>query len=323
VRKLIKAALSTCALVFAAMPAWAQADYPKSVVTVTVPYPPGGSAEASLRPVAESLSKQWGQPVILVNKPGAGTTIGAAYVAEQKADGYSLLFTAVGSHTISAKLFDSLSYNAVTSFTPLSGVATSPYLIVVHPSSAVKTIQDLIADAKARPGKLNYGSSGTGTGPHLTGEILKRASNIDTQHISFKGAAPAITAILGRHIDYLITDISALSLVKSGQLRALAVTSLERSPFLPDVPTLNETVAKDFEATNRVVLMGPAGMSPALSQKIAAAVHEALKTEAVKTAYEPLGYVPNPLTGDELGKVLRSDTEKFGAIIKELGVKLE
>lgn len=316
-------AIGAAALVCSAPGTARSQDFPNRVVTVTIPFAPGGSAEASLRPLTEWLGKYWKQPVIIENRAGAGTTIAAGYSAEQKPDGYRLYFTAIASHTISASLFSGLKYDPVKSFTPISGAATSPYVIMVNPSSPAKTISDLIANAKANPGKINYGSSGAGTGPHLAGEILKQSAGMNTVHVSFRGAAPAITALLGGHIDYLITDISALSLIESGQLRALAVTSLERSPFLSNVPTLNETVAQGFDATNRMALVGPAGMDPKVATAIADAVHKALATDDVKKAYAPLGYTPSPLTSDQLGQVMKSDFEKFGQIIRKTGVKAE
>ena len=310
------------ALLGAASPVGAE-DYPNRVVTITNPYAPGGSAETSLRPVVDWLSKTWKQPIIIETKAGGGTTIGAGYIAEQKPDGYRLLFTAVAAHTISGSMFSGLKYHPVKSFTPISGVSKSPYLIVVKSSSPIRTISDLIAHAKANPGKVNYGSSGAGTGPHLTGEILKQDLGIDTVHVSFRGAAPANTALLGGHIDYLVTDISALALIQAGQLRALAVSSIDRSPHLPDTPTLNETVVKGFDGTNRLSLMGPAGMDSKLTAIITAAVHKALATDEVKNAYAPLGFAPNPSTSEELGRSMQSDFDKYAQIIRKVGVKAD
>jgi tripartite-type tricarboxylate transporter receptor subunit TctC len=298
-------------------------DFPNRVVTITIPYAPGGSAEGSLRPVADALSKTWKQPVIIESKGGGGTTIGAGYIAEQTPDGYRLLFTALSAHTIAPNMFGGLKYDAVKSFTPISGVATSPYLILVNAASPVRTIAELVAHAKANPGKVNYGSSGAGTGPHLAGEILKQDVGIETVHVSFRGAAPAIAALLGSHIDYLVTDISGLPLVQAGQLRAVAVTSLERSPYLPETPTVHETVDKGFEGINRVALMGPAGMDPKLTATIMDAVHKALATDEVKKVYQPLGYTPSPLTREQLGRSMQSDSDKFAQIIRKVGVKAE
>ena len=175
-------------LLGSAMPVRAE-DFPSRVVTIINPYAPGGSAELSLRPVSDMLAKIWKHPVIIETRAGGGTTIAASYIAEQKPDGYRLLYTPVAAHTISGSLFTGLKYHPVRSFTPISGVSTSPYLVLVNASSPIRTIADLVAHAKANPGKINYGSSGAGTGPHLTGEILKQSLGIDTVHISFKGGA--------------------------------------------------------------------------------------------------------------------------------------
>jgi len=321
-KHLCQTAIAAVMLAGAASSVVAQ-DYPNHVVTITIPYAPGGSAEGSLRPVADALSKTWKQPVIIESKGGGGTTIGAGYIAEQKPDGYRLLFTALSAHTIAPNMFGGLKYDAVKSFTPISGVATSPYLILVNASSPIRTIAELIAHARANSGKVNYGSSGAGTGPHLSGEILKQDLGLNTVHVSFRGAAPAITALLGGHVDYLVTDISGLALVQAGQLRAVAVTSLERSPYLPEVPTVHETVVKGFEGTNRVALMGPAGMEPKLTATIMAAVHKALATDEVKKMYQPLGYTPSPLTSEQLGRSMQSESDKFAQIIRKVGVKAE
>lgn len=296
-------------------------DFPSRVVTIINPYAPGGSAELSLRPVSDMLAKIWKHPVIIETRAGGGTTIAASYISEQKPDGYRLLYTPVAAHTISGSLFTGLKYHPVTSFTPISGVSTSPYLVLVNAASPIRTIADLVAHAKANPGKINYGSSGAGTGPHLTGEILKQSLGLDTVHVSFKGAAPANTALLGGHIDYLVTEFSALGLVQSGQLRALAVSSIARSPYLPDVPTLHETVIKGFDGTNRLSLFGPAGMDPKLTSDIMNVVHKALATDEVKTAYAPLGFAPNPLTGEELGRSVQSDYDKYSQIVRKIGLK--
>jgi tripartite-type tricarboxylate transporter receptor subunit TctC len=315
-------ALAALAMTNATGPVAAQ-DYPNRVVTITIPYAPGGSAETSLRPITETLSRMWKQPVIVEAKPGGGTTIGSGYIAEQKPDGYRLLFTALSAHTIAPNMFGGLKYDAVKSFTPISGIATSPYLILVNASSPIRTIGELIAHAKANPGKVNYGSSGAGTGPHLSGEILKQDLGIQTTHVSFRGAAPAITALLGNHVDYLVTDISGLQLVQAGQLRALAVTSLERSPYLPETPTVHETVDKGFEGLNRLALMGPAGMDPKLTATIMEAVHKALVTDEVKKAYAPLGFTPSLLTSEQLGQSMQADSVRFTQIIRKIGLKGE
>ena len=302
---LVGISIGTTALVLVcSAPGTAQSqDFPNRVVTITIPYAPGGSAEGSLRPVADALSKTWKQPVIIESKGGGGTTIGAGYIAEQTPDGYRLLFTALSAHTIAPNMFSGLKYDAVKSFTPISGVATSPYLILVNASSPVRTIAELIAHAKANPGKVNYGSSGAGTGPHLSGEILKQAVGIETVHVSFRGAAPAITALLGNHLDYLVTDISGLPLVQAGQLRALAVTSLERSPYLPETPTVHETVDKGFEGINRVALMGPAGMDPKLTATIMEAVHKALADRRGQESLPAAGLHPLPIDQRTIGAV--------------------
>jgi tripartite-type tricarboxylate transporter receptor subunit TctC len=298
-------------------------DFPNRTVTIVNPFSAGGSSDAWLRPLARWLSDYWKQPVVIEYKPGAGTTLAAAYVAEQKPDGYRLYAPGIPAHVISAKMVPSVKYDALKNFTPISGTVESPYFIVVNPSSAMASIADLIATAKANPGKVNFGSSGTGTGSHLTGEVLKQATGIDTVHVPFKGGAPAIAALLGGHIEYLVTEGSALSFIQSNQVRALAVTSLERYPYLPNIPTLNETVGKDFDAANRNALVGPAGLDPKVTAAIMDAVHKALQTDGLKHLYASQGVVPSPLTSEQLRRAMQADSERFGRIIQQLGLKAE
>lgn len=298
-------------------------EYPNRPVTVVLPFPAGGSSDAWMRPLATWLSTYWKQPVLIEHRPGAGTTVAAAYVADQKPDGYRLYATGIPAHTISARLVPTVKYDALKSFTPISGAVDSPYFIMVSPSSTLSSIKEMLAHAKANPGKLNYGSSGTGTGSHLTGEVVKQATDIDTVHVSFKGASPAITALLGGHIDYLVTDISAHSFIQSGQLKPLAVTSLQRFPGLPNVPTLSETVAKGFVATNSNVILGPAGMDPKVTAAITDAVHKALQSDEIKKVYATLGQIPLMLNSEQLARAIQSDSENFGRIIKQIGLKAE
>ena len=304
------------------LPAAAQ-DFPSRPVVIVNPFSAGGSSDAWLRPLTRWLSDYWKQPVIIEHKPGAGTTLAAAYVAEQKPDGYRLYAPGIPAHAISARLVASVRYDALKSFTPISGTVESPYFVVIHPSAPEKSIKELIAKAKANPGKINFGSSGTGTGSHLTGEVLKQTTAVDTVHVPFKGGAPAITALLGGHINYLVSDGSALSFIQSGQVRAVAVTSLERYPHLPAIPTLNETVAKGFEATNRNGLVGPAGMDPKVTAAIMDAVHRAVTSEELKRVYAGLGLIPSPLDSEQLQRAIQADSEKFGRIIQQLGLKVE
>src|SRR3954468_23780083 len=232
-------------------------DFPAGVVRIVVPYLPGGSAEAQARFLAAELQKQWGKPVIIENKPGAGTTIGAAFVATQKPDGHTL-YLASTSHTVTPSLYKSLPYDPIKSFEPVSLISSSPFLALVKGDSEIQTLLDLAKAAKAKPG-MSWASSGVGAGPHLSGTLFKTKSGLEVTHIPFTGTPPSLNAVMGGHVDYVLADITALPLIRSGQLRALAVTTPKRSSLLPEVPTFGEAGFLGGEVSNWSSIIVPAG----------------------------------------------------------------
>ena len=295
-------------------------DYPNRVVRLIIPFPPGGSSDATARVLADQLGKLWQQKVIVENKPGAGTTVGAAYVASSDPDGYTIYLNSV-SHTIVPSLYDNLRYDPLKSFEPVSRVAQSPLLLVVHPSTGINTIEDLLAAARAKPGQLNYGSPGVGASPHLAAEMMIAAAKIKVQHVPFNGAGPLANALLGKVVDFGSTDIAALSLVKQGTLKALAVTSLERSPDLPDVPTLNETVQKGFEVLNWNSILAPAGTPREIVDFLNRSLVRILEMPEVKRIFAAQGFQAVPSTPAELGALIASDIKKFKTVVDEAGIK--
>jgi tripartite-type tricarboxylate transporter receptor subunit TctC len=297
-------------------------DFPTRTVRIVVPYAPGGSAELQARTVGEQLAKAWKQPVIIENRPGAGTTVGAAAVASSPPDGY-VLYLAGTSHTVSPSLYRNLSYDAVKSFAAISQVSTSPFIVLVHPKLGVNTIQELIALAKRKPGELNYGTSGVGAGPHLSAELLAFAANINVRHVPFKGSAPAVTALMGQHVDFAMGDVSALPLVHDGALKALAVTSAERTPSLPNVPTLAETVAPGFEVTNWSSILAPAGTPSEIVNFINKSMREALADPEVKRAYQVQGFETAPNSPEQMQAKLASESRKYAEVIEKAGIKSE
>ena len=294
-------------------------DYPKSYVRIIVPYPTGGSAESQARTLAEQLSKIWKQQVIIENKPGAGTTIGATFVAGSAPDGYTL-YLAGTSHTVSPSLYNNLKYDPVGSFAPISRVATSPFILLVNPKLGVNSVSELIELARAKPGKLNYGTSGIGAGPHLSAEMFVAATKINVTHVPFKGSAPAMTALLGNFVDFAFGDVSALPSVKAGSLKALAVTSLDRFPELPDVPTFNEAVSKGFEVTNWSSILAPAKTPPEIVAFLNRSISEALATPELKRQLAIQGFEATPSTPQELHDLLVSEVKKYGEVLKNAGV---
>jgi tripartite-type tricarboxylate transporter receptor subunit TctC len=297
-------------------------DFPTKVVRIVVPYAPGGSAGAQARTLAEELSRIWKQQVIVEDKPGAGTTIGAAYVAGSAPDGYTL-YLAGTSHTISPSLYVNIKYDPVNSFSPISRLATSPFIWLVNPSLGVNSIVDFIALVKSKPGQLNYATSGVGAGPHLAAEMMKTAAGIDIKHVPFRGSAPAMTALLGNFVEASMGDVSSLSSVKAGTLKALAVTTAKRFPELPDVPTFNETVGKGLDITNWSAILAPAGTPPEVVSFINSSIAKALESPDVRKSFQAQGFQPSPSKPEELRDFMTAEVSKYREAIEKAGIKSE
>jgi tripartite-type tricarboxylate transporter receptor subunit TctC len=313
------AALS--AICFLAAPVSSHAlDYPTTVVKIVIPYLPGGSAEAQTRVLAADLQKQWGKPVIIENKPGAGTTIGAAFVATQKPDGYTL-YLASTSHTVTPSLYKSLPYDPIKSFEQISMVSSSPFLIMVKGDSEVNSVADLVRAAKSKPGTMSWASSGVGAGPYLSGELFKTKSGLDVVHVPFTGSPPSFNAVLGGHVNYVLGDITSLPLIRSGQLKPLAVTTPKRSPLVPEVPTFAEAGVTGIEVSNWSSIIAPAGTPAQITDFINAAIVRALQQPEVRANYERLGFVPQASTRAELTAFMRSEMQKYAEVIRNAGLK--
>lgn len=297
-------------------------DFPTHVVRIIVPYAPGGSAEAQARTLAEGLSKIWKQQVIIEDKPGAGTTLGAAYVAGSSPDGYTL-YLAGTSHTISPSLYRSIRYDAVKSFSPISRVATSPFILMVNPSLGVRSVADFLALARSKPGGLTYSTSGVGAGPHLSAEMMKAAAKIDVRHVPYKGSAPAMTALLGNFVQFSMGDVSALPNIKAGLLKALAVSTPKRFSQLPDIPTLDETVQKGVEVTNWSAILAPAKTPPELVDFINHSIAKALQSPDVVKSYEAQGFEPDPSTPEELRDFMVAEVAKYHDVVEKAGISPE
>jgi len=321
---LVRALLALALMVSAfAVPAFAVAqEYPNRVVRIVIPFPPGGSAEAQARIIAQALSEAWKQPVVIDNKPGAGTTIGAAYVAKQPPDGYTL-YLASGSHAISQSLYRNLPYHAVTSFTAISLLATSPFVLTVHPAVKAQTVAELVALAKQKPGGLSYASSGSGAGPHLSGELFRAQAGIEVLHVPFKGTGPALAALLGAQVDYFFADVAVLPMLQAGKLRAVAVTSAKRSSFLPEVPTMVESGVGGYETTNWSAIIGPADMPKDVTSHISASIQAAARTTEVRSRYNAQGYEPVASTPEALASHLRTEVDKYARAIALSGAKVD
>jgi len=314
--------LIALALVMTAGAASAQ-TYPTKAVRLVVPFLAGGSTDIVGRTVAQKLSEMWGQQAFVDNRPGGGTTIGTEMVAKAAPDGYTLLVTPAP-FTINPSLLTKLPYDALTDFTPITLINTTPLVMVVNPGVPAKNVKELIALAKAKPGKLNFGSSGTGGSNHLAGELFDAMAGVKMVHIPYKGNAGALTDIVGGHLDVVYNGItSAVALIRGGKLRALAVTSLQRSAALPDVPTLDESGLKGFEAVAWNGLSAPAKTPRDVIMKINADVIKIVNSPELKERLKADGSDPVGNSPEQYAAFLRNEIAKWAKVIKFAGVKPE
>jgi len=298
-------------------------DWPTRTVRIVVPFPAGGSADLLPRVIGESLQKQWGQPVIVDNRPGAAGNIGAAAVFQAEPDGYTLLSAPPPPLVINRLLYPKLAYDS-TQFVPMTVIAAIPNVLLVHPKVGVASVAELIALAKANPGKLNYASQGSGATSHLTTELFKSmAGGLSITHVPYKGTAPALADLLAGQVDLMFDNLGvSLPHVKSGKLRALAVASTRRFRSLPDVPALAETLP-GFESVAWFGIVGPPKTPAAIAEKVAAGTAEALRNPDVLRRLSDLSADPLGMSPAETAAFMKQETERWSAVIRSAGVKLE
>jgi tripartite-type tricarboxylate transporter receptor subunit TctC len=310
-------------LVLLAGPACAQEAWPSRPVRIIVPFPAGGVADLLPRLVGQKLSEKWGQPVIVENKAGAAGNIGMGEGARAAPDGYTLVLAPTGNLTVNPFLFK-LPFDTAKDFAPITVLATSPNVLVVHPSVPAKTFAELIAYAKANPGKLNFASPGAGSGAHLAGELLNLDAGIQTQHVPYKGLAPAVTDLLGGQVQMMFAGISTvIQHVKNGKLVALAIASPRRSPQLPDVPTVAESGIPGFDVTSWYGLVARAGTPPAVLEKIQRDAAEALRDPGVREKLAGLGLEPMGNTPAEFGAMIAAESLKWGDIVRKAHIQAQ
>ncbi|MBD8658008.1 tripartite tricarboxylate transporter substrate binding protein [Oxalobacteraceae sp. CFBP 13730] len=319
-RTLTLAAASALGLL-ALTPLAAQAQaFPTKAITIIVPFSAGGTTDILARVLGQFISKDLGQPVIIDNRAGAGGNIGTQLVARAAPDGYTILMGTVGTHAINQSLYPKLAFDPIKDFAPLTRVALVPNLLVANPAQPFKTVKELMAYAKANPGKVTFGSSGSGTSIHLSGELFKQMAGVDIQHVAYKGSAPAVNDLLGNHIAIMFDNMpSAIGHVKAGKLRPLAVTTAQRSPALPDVPTIAEAGVPGYEATSWFGLLAPAGTPAPVVTKLNAAILKALADPDVKKKLLEQGAEPAGETPAQFAAFIASETVKWGKIVKQSG----
>ncbi len=294
--------------------------YPRKPIRVVVPYPPGGGTDIIARLVGAKLSESWKQPVVIDNRPGAGTVIGTELVARAPADGYTILI-GTGTHTVNATLYPKLPFDPVRDFEPVTLLAVAPNVLVVHPSLPVKSVKDFISLAKAKPKQINYASSGNGGTGHLAMEMLKQMANIDVVHIPYKGGGPALNAALSGEVSALINNmIAAVPQIKAGRLRALGVTTRKRSPSLPDVPSLAESGLPGFEASGWFGVFVPAGTPADIVNKLADEFGRTMKLPEVGQNLAAQGAEAIGNRPTEFVEIVRSDIARWRKVLKAANI---
>ena len=318
-RHVLLAAALIAAFCLSAAPASAQ-DYPSRPITLVVPFPPGGSTTIVGRIVADKMSETLGQTIVLDNRGGAGGTVGSRAVAKTAPDGYTILLGYTGTLAIGPTLYGNVGYDPRKDFEPIGRIGTAPNTLVVHPSLPVHSVAELIAYAKANPGKVNYGSAGIGTVSHVCGEYFGTVAGVSLVHIPYKGTGPAITDLLGGHIPMAFAPVPAThENAKAGKLRMLAVTSAVRSALLPEVPTIAEATLPGFEAVLRYGLVAPAGTPAAIIERLNAALNAALKSDDVRARLAIEGAEPLPSTPAEYAADIDREETKWSALVKKSG----
>lgn len=327
-RRAAIAVFTTLALAVVA-PAHAQGVWPGKPVRIIVPFAPGGTTDILARAVAPELSRAFGQQFVVENKPGAGGNLGAEIVAKSPGDGYTLLMGTVGTHGINRALYPKLPYDPFKDFAPVTLVAGVPNVMVINADMArtnnINTVKDFIKLAKSRPGQLNMASSGNGTSIHLAGELFKSQTGIFMTHIPYRGSGPALMDLAGGQMDVMFDNLpSAMQLIKGGKLKALAVTSAQRSAALPDTPTIEEAAGlKGFEATSWFGLLAPAGTSAEIVNRIQTETARALNTPAIKEKMLGQGAIPSGNSPAEFARLIETEHAKWAQVVKASGARVD
>jgi tripartite-type tricarboxylate transporter receptor subunit TctC len=310
------AALATCA---ASIVAHAD-DYPSRPVHIVVPYAAGGGTDAMARFIARALEKRLGQPVIVDNRPGQGTAIGGTYVARAAPDGYTLLMATSSTLAMNPTIYPKLAYDPPRDFTPIALVAAVPFVLIVHPSLHVATLDELVRLARAKPGALSYGSGGAGSAHHVFMELVRSKTGVDIKHVPYRGGGPALTDVVAGHVPMMFADVGqALQLVHGGQVKALGVTTAGRVETMPEVPTLAEAGLAGYEANTWQCVVGPTGLPAPIVTRLNEALIAVMREPATQSHFIDLGMQPLTSTPAELGDYIRSEMARWAVVLKAAG----
>jgi len=314
--------ITVATLLATAIPAWAQ-QYPVRPIRLVVPFPPGGGTDTMARVIAPKLSEFLGQQVVAENRGGAGATIGAEIAAKSAPDGYTLMLATI-TNAIGASLYSKLNYDLVRDFAPITRLATTPHILVVHPSVPVKTVKEFVALAKAKPGELAYSSSGSGSAAHLAGELFNSLTGVKTTHVPYKGGGPSMIALVGGEVSVAFATMpSAIGYVRSGRLRGIAVTTERRSPSTPELPTIAETGVSGYEAGSWYGLSAPAGTSKNIITRLHAETLKVVGLPDVKERLFNAGFEIVTSTPEEFAAFTHNEIQKWGKIVKAAGLKVD
>lgn len=299
-------------------------DYPNRPVRLIIPFPPGGSNDVVGRLVAQQLSVKLGQTVFVDNRGGAGGNIAAELTAKSAPDGYTIMMGTIGTHAINYSLYAKLPFHPIRDFTPIALVGESPNVLVLNPRVPANSIKELIALAKARPGQLNYGSSGAGTSVHLSAELFSSMAGIKMVHVPFKGATEALTALLGGQLDLMFASLSSsIPMIKAGRLKAFAVTGAQRSPSIPELPTMAEAALPGYAAAAWYGIVGPAGIPQSIVAVLNNTAVAALNTQEVKNRLFASGVEVRTSTPEEFARLIESEMRKWAKVVKDSGAKVD
>jgi tripartite-type tricarboxylate transporter receptor subunit TctC len=298
--------------------------FPSHTVKLVVPFPPGGSLDIVGREIAQKLTEAWGQSVVVENKPGAGGNIGADFVAKSAPDGYTVVMGALSTHAVNPTLYPKMPYDAVKDFAPISMIAITPNVLVVPVNSPISSVKDLIAAAKAKPGKLAFASGSNGSAGHLAGELFKVETHTDVIHVPYKGAAPATQGLLAGDTQFMFDNLAnAMAQVKGGKLKALAVTTAKRSPLAPDLPTMTEAGLPGFDISTWFGLMAPAGTPKDVVARWNRDLVKILESPDMKQKLALQGAESTPMTPEAFAAFIASEVPKYAKIIKASGATID
>lgn len=316
--------LVTLVLVALPLAAAAQGSYPDRPIKLVVPFPPGGNVDLSARILAPALAKELGQPVVVENRAGAGGTLGLDAVAKSAPDGYTLGIASPVNHLAAPSLYPRLPYDSIRDFTPVGLIASVPMVLVVGPSSQVKSVSELLALARSRKGAMTMASAGSGSGNHIVGELFQDATGTQFVHVPYKGSSPANTDLAGGHVDIHFDQLSSvLPLVQGGKLRPLAVTTAKRSALMPDVPTLAEAGVAKFDVSTTLGLVLPGKASPELAARLNQVLEKVLKQTAVQEQFGRLGADARESTPAEYADFIRTEIARTAKIVKDAKISLD